>query len=141
LDPAFENSEVEELILYAPVEERLKNLKIKYVRAYASQNIPKEPVQNLLMRIRHHRILTTMLCLYRRCSMILSYTDLFDKKRMHHRIKATVTTNHPASRYGQPVIILEDGARLDSSSWISHRYRVLRASKKEISALLRIGLV
>ena len=73
--------------------------------------------------------------------MILSYTDLFDRKRMQHRVKATVITNHPASRYGQPVILLEDGGTLDSSSWFSHRYRVLKASKKEISALLSMGLV
>jgi hypothetical protein len=73
--------------------------------------------------------------------MILSYTDLFDKKRLQHRIKAAVTANHPSSRYGQPVIILEDGGTLDSSSWVSHRYRVLKASKKEISTLLSMGLV
>jgi hypothetical protein len=73
--------------------------------------------------------------------MILSYTDLLDKKRMQHRIKATVTINHPSSRYGQPIILLEDGGTLDSSSWFSHRYRILKASKKEISALLSMGLV
>jgi hypothetical protein len=73
--------------------------------------------------------------------MILSYADLFDKKRLQHRIKATITTNHPASRYGQSVVILEDGRMLDSSLWIANRYRVLKATKKEISALLRIGLV
>ncbi len=37
--------------------------------------------------------------------MILSYIDLFDKKRLQHRIKASVTANHPASHYGQPVIL------------------------------------
>jgi hypothetical protein len=85
--------------------------------------------------------LTDMLYLYWRCSMILSYTVLFDKKRMQHRIKATVTTNHSTSRYEQPVILLEDGGTLDASSWFSHRYRVLKASRKEISALLSMGLV
>ena len=73
--------------------------------------------------------------------MILSYVDLFDKKRLQHRIKANVTTNHPASHYGQPVILLEDGKTLDSSSWTLHRYRVLKANKKEISTLLSMGLV
>jgi hypothetical protein len=73
--------------------------------------------------------------------MILSHTDLFDEKRLQHRIKATVTTNHPASHYGQPVVVVENGAALDSFSWITHRYRVLKASKKEISALLSMGLV
>ena len=73
--------------------------------------------------------------------MILSYTDLYDKRRLQHCIKATVTMNHPASRYGQPVVILEDGGMLDSSLWVAKRYRVLKATKKEVSALLRIGLV
>jgi len=73
--------------------------------------------------------------------MILSYVDLFDKKRLQHRVKAIVTTNHPASHYGQPVVVLENGGTLDSFSWVAKRYRVLKASKKEMSALLRIGLV
>jgi hypothetical protein len=73
--------------------------------------------------------------------MILSYVDHFDKKKLQHRIKARVTANHPASHYGQPVIHLEDGKMLDSLSWTLHRYRVLKANKKEISALLSMGLV
>jgi len=73
--------------------------------------------------------------------MILSPIDLFDKRNMPHRVKATIITDHPASRYGQPVILLESGRTLDASLWFSHRYRVLKASKKEISALLRMGLV
>lgn len=73
--------------------------------------------------------------------MILSHIDFFDKRNMQHRVKATIVSNHPASRYGQPVILLENGRMLDSSSWFSHRYRVLKANKKEISELLRMGLV
>ena len=73
--------------------------------------------------------------------MILSYVDLLDKKKLQHRIKAEITTEHPASHYGRPVILLEDGKMLDSLSWKSHRYRVLKANKKEISALLSMGLV
>ncbi len=73
--------------------------------------------------------------------MLLSYVDLIDNKRLQHRIKASVAINHPASNYGQPVIIMENGKTLDSFLWKSHRYRVLKASKKEISALLSMGLV
>ncbi len=46
--------------------------------------------------------------------MILSYTDLLDKKRKTHRIKATITTDHPASSYTQPIIVLENGGNSTS---------------------------
>ena len=68
--------------------------------------------------------------------MILSYHDLGEEKR--HRIKASVTTEHSASSYGQPV--LEDGGALDLFSWVSLGYRVVRASKREKEGLIRIGL-
>ena len=73
--------------------------------------------------------------------MILSYTDLFDEKRKSHRIKTTVTTEHPASHYGQPVIVLEDGGALDLFSWVTLGYRVVKASKKETLALQKMGLI
>ncbi|HVO66799.1 MAG TPA: radical SAM protein [Syntrophales bacterium] len=44
IDPAFEDFEIEELILYPPVEERLKTLNIKYLSAYKPRNIPNEQV-------------------------------------------------------------------------------------------------
>jgi uncharacterized Fe-S cluster-containing radical SAM superfamily protein len=44
IDPAFEDFEVEELILYPPVKERLKTLNIKYLSAYKPQNLPEEQV-------------------------------------------------------------------------------------------------
>ena len=69
--------------------------------------------------------------------MILSYTDLLgDKKR--HRIKATVTTSHPASHYGIPVIVLDDGNALDLQSWMLLNYQIVRASKKEQEMLKRV---
>jgi hypothetical protein len=71
--------------------------------------------------------------------MILSYQDLGEKRR--HRIKARVTTEHSASSYGQPVIVLEDGDALDLFSWTALGYRVVRAGKKEMSELARMGLV
>ena len=70
--------------------------------------------------------------------MILSYHDLGEEKR--HRIKAKITTDHSTSSYGQPVIVLEDGGALDLFSWVSLGYKVVRASKKEREALVKMGL-
>jgi hypothetical protein len=70
--------------------------------------------------------------------MILSYHNLGEEKR--HRMKAKVTTEHSASSYGQPVIVLEDGNAIDLFSWVSLGYQVVRASKKEREALVKIGL-
>ena len=70
--------------------------------------------------------------------MILSYHDLRDLKR--HRIKARVTTDHSASSYGQPAIVLEDGGALDLMSWVGLGYQVVKASKKEMEGLIRMGL-
>jgi len=70
--------------------------------------------------------------------MILSYHNLGEERR--HRIKATVTTEHSASSYGQPVIVLEDGSALDFFSWVSLGYRVVKAGKREMAALQQMGL-
>ena len=51
--------------------------------------------------------------------MILRYRDIFDQNQKAHRIKATITTEHSASHYGQPVIVLDDGQALDYFSWVS----------------------
>ena len=44
IDPTFEDFEVEELILYAPVKERLKTLDIKYLSAYKPQKVPEKQI-------------------------------------------------------------------------------------------------
>lgn len=62
--------------------------------------------------------------------MILSYCDLLgDGKR--HRVKAKTTTEHSASSYNQPVIVLEDGNALDLASWAMLGYQIEQASDKE----------
>ncbi len=71
--------------------------------------------------------------------MVLSYHNLGEEKR--HRIKATVTTEHSASSYGQPVIVLEDGNPLDLFSWTALGYRVITANKKERAALAKMDLI
>lgn len=71
--------------------------------------------------------------------MVLSYRNLGEEKR--HRIKAKVTTEHSSSSYNQPVIVLEDGGALDLFSWVSLDYRVVKATKKELAALAKMGLL
>jgi hypothetical protein len=71
--------------------------------------------------------------------MILSYRNLGEEKR--HKVNARITTEHSASSYGQPVIVLGDGWVLDLMSWVVLGYRVVRASKKEMNYLVHLGLV
>lgn len=70
--------------------------------------------------------------------MILSYHNLGEEKR--HRVKASITTEHSASSYGQPVIVLEDGNGLDFFSWVSLGYQVVKATPKERGLLVKMGL-
>lgn len=71
--------------------------------------------------------------------MILSYHNLGEEKR--HRVKARITTEHSSSSYGQPVIVLKDGGTLDLFSWVSLGYQIVKASKKEMEGLVKIGIV
>ncbi len=69
--------------------------------------------------------------------MVLSYFDLLgDEKR--HKIKATITTEHAASSYGQPVILLEDGDPLDLSSWVLLNYQVEQATDEEMAMVRKV---
>ncbi len=65
--------------------------------------------------------------------MKLSYLGLMDTERS--TIKATITTDHPASSYGMPVIVLEDGGVLDYASAALLQYEVVKASPKELELL------
>jgi len=67
--------------------------------------------------------------------MVLEYVSLDGEK---HRVKASLSYDHPDSNYGIPVIILEDGSPLDLTSWVLLGYRVVRADKKEIEGLRKI---
>lgn len=70
--------------------------------------------------------------------MKLSYVDKFgDGER--HEMNATVTTEHSASSYGQPVIVLEsDGEALDLMSWLLLEYKVIEATPKELKLLKQV---
>ena len=68
--------------------------------------------------------------------MLLSYIDLMgDRER--HEIAASVTTDHPASSYGIPVVVLPDGESLDVASWMLLNYQVEQATNAEFEALHR----
>lgn len=67
--------------------------------------------------------------------MTLSYQDLMATKRTS--IKAEITTDHPASHYSQPVIVLPDGGCLDYQSAILLNYRIERATEAERELLAK----
>ena len=52
-----------------------------------------------------------------RCQMNLSYQDIFEQDAKRTRIKASITTEHPGSSYGQPVIVinLSEGGNHDKT--------------------------
>ena len=62
--------------------------------------------------------------------MILQYTDIFSGGK-RKKIAATITTEHPASHYGQPVVLLADGNLLDYQSWELMGYRLVSCTKNE----------
>lgn len=70
--------------------------------------------------------------------MKLSYVDIFeDGERV--TIDATITTEHPASHYGQPVILrADDGEMVDGVSWALLGYRVEAVTPDELALLRRI---
>jgi hypothetical protein len=70
--------------------------------------------------------------------MILSYTDHEGKT---YQVKVRITTNHAASSYNQPVIVLPDGGALDLTSWVGLGYHVEKATPKERQGLSKIGLI
>jgi len=57
--------------------------------------------------------------------VILSYRDDLMGDGKWQRIRATITTDHPASSYGQPVIVLADGNGLSWESMMLLQYRVV----------------
>lgn len=69
--------------------------------------------------------------------MILTYVDILgDGQR--HEIAATVTTDHLASSYGQPVVLPDDGGGpLDATSWVLMQYRIHEITAKEYALLQR----
>ncbi len=69
--------------------------------------------------------------------MKLQYRDLLGDGELH-KIDAEVTTDHPASHYGQPVIVLPDGGALDLQSWMLLGYQVMSATSDEVEDLKKV---
>lgn len=67
--------------------------------------------------------------------MKLQYTNPLDGKIS--TCAATITTDHPLSSYGQPVIILDDGNTIDAQNWSLFGFEVLSSSQEEIPLLNR----
>ena len=72
--------------------------------------------------------------------MLLSYRDLLEDTEDRTRITAEVTTTHPESHYGQPVIVLPDGGALGLFSWVSMDYQIVEATPEELRAVLETGI-
>jgi len=74
--------------------------------------------------------------------MTLSYLiNPFSVDNKRRKVKAKITTEHSASSYGQPVIVLEDGGAIDLMSWVGCGYQISKASKKEKEQLIKMGLI
>ena len=68
--------------------------------------------------------------------MILQYTDIFDGGETT-KIKAEITTEHSASSYGLPVVLLPDGDVLSAESWVLLGYRIVSIKTKEAPMMER----
>ena len=68
--------------------------------------------------------------------MMLEYTDIFAGGKTR-RIKAKITTEHSASSYGMPVIVLPDGGALDAQSWVLLNYHVVSVSRADAPMMER----
>lgn len=62
--------------------------------------------------------------------MILQYTDIFSGGKVK-KTKGELTTEHSASSYGLPVIVLPDGGVLSVESWVMLGYKVVSLTPKE----------
>jgi hypothetical protein len=68
--------------------------------------------------------------------MILQYTDIFAGGKTR-KIKGELTTEHSASSYGLPVIVLPDGGILSAESWVMLGYKVVSLAQKEAPMMER----
>lgn len=68
--------------------------------------------------------------------MILQYTDIFAGGKSR-KIKGELTTEHCASSYGLPVIVLPDGGVISAESWVMLGYQVVSLSQKEAPMMER----
>lgn len=69
--------------------------------------------------------------------MKLSYVDVLSNGE-RKTVIANVTTDHAASSYGKPVIVLPDGEALDLTSWLLLSYQIVSATPDEMELLKRV---
>ena len=69
--------------------------------------------------------------------MTLRFQDV-DGRRT---VRARLTTDHAASRDGQPVLVVDQGRVVDLASWLTLRYEVVIASEPELVGLRALGFV
>lgn len=62
--------------------------------------------------------------------MILQYTDIFGTGKPV-KIKGEITSDHCASSYGLPVVLLPDGGVLSAESWVMLGYKIISLRKAE----------
>jgi len=55
--------------------------------------------------------------------------------------EAEVTTEHAASSYGKPVVVMDDGQALDIFSAVSGGLEVVEATDAEIEGLIKGGYI
>ena len=72
--------------------------------------------------------------------MLLSYRDIFEEGLDRQEIEVELTTEHSASHYGEPVIVLPDGGVLDLFLWVAMDYKIVAATEEEKRGLLKIGI-
>jgi len=68
--------------------------------------------------------------------MILQYTDIFNDGKSV-KIKGEITTEHCASSYGLPVVLLPDGGVLSAESWVMLGYKIVSLEKDEEAMMER----
>ncbi|MGD9697594.1 hypothetical protein [Acinetobacter sp.] len=72
-------------------------------------------------------------------SVLINGLEGHDSERMI--TEAEFTTMHPASSYGQPVLVLDDGNATDHLSWNMCDYCVLDATEEEFQLLVNQGFL
>lgn len=66
--------------------------------------------------------------------MVLTYVDVFgDGERKF--VEARITVDHPASSYGQPVVVLSNGDVLDYETATLLNYEVVKLGMREADLL------
>lgn len=61
--------------------------------------------------------------------MKISLADIFDGETHLHNVE--MTTNHPASSYGQPVMEFDDGKLCGADCWVLGAGRLVEATPTE----------